>query len=299
VGLTIAGIVAVLVVALLLMNRSTGTIGSNTPTSIGVVPSQTSLSIPTSTPLPTNTPTTTSTPLPTNTPSPTRTATNTPTLTPTFTATPPDFVTTYENFDDTKYDDSVDTGLWRIQQVSECEMAQKNGMMVVTGKGTNTACNLSVVQPFNVEISSLKVFETRIKAGTDHTDGFISQGLSFGTRQLEGKWWSVQCGIGGRYDGFEVQFDVTNWGLGAKNYVHRTIPAQHDTWYTIRTEVDPQSAKISCYVDNKLLGSFNPDKFPELAGLKSSQFERFIFTNFDVGTSGGTLYFDYVLVAAK
>ncbi len=192
----------------------------------------------------------------------------------------------YDNFDNPTYDGTLDATRWA--RGDGCEnVAQHEGVLLFPGGW----CFLYVRQT-QVSIDQLDLFEARVKVASDHNGQLVTQEITFITDDLpSGIWWAT-CGIRAEAEGVSTFFNVFSEGFGGDE-IGVTQPAQYDQWYTIRLELDSDTMIFSCYADDQLLGSINPQ---DASALKEARFNRILESARPPG-SFATTYVDDVRVA--
>jgi len=164
-----------------------------------------------------------------------------------------------------EFDDAINQyGAWTLQVVETCNVAQGDGMLVVKNllSQSHTYCDLILSQP-SVSLDNFGTVEARIKITDDFSGDLVNHGIRI--HHVEG--WYAFCGLAAHVGGIETILDL-GWQIDAWE---RTSPADYDRWYTFRLEVDPQTAVVSCWVDNNLLGSITPEN---VSRLINAQFTR-------------------------
>lgn len=258
---------------------------TNTP-----VPKSTDTLEPTNTPQP---PTSTPTPIPTNTPTPTYT----PRPMPTLTAAMIDNVAIplYDNFDDTTYNGSVNTTIWRQEFHEVCEIYQQDGVMVFKNKVASDYVNCRLVRPEPSITNKLGIVEARVKLSSDHNGKYVNSGVQFDTN--ENGWWAF-CGLeGGIFEEDysktpQIAFNVQNFVAGKEADIEKKAPANYDQWYTFRIEIDPETMSFSCFVDNVFFSSIVPSDASDLRGASFKQ----VVTTFRTPDAFVTSYMDDVRI---
>lgn len=192
------------------------------------------------------------------------TPTNTPPPTPTPTATIDADPMVYDNFNNPANNGSYDKSRWTLRDLNPvCDVAQRDGAMVFKNTPPLESVECTLYIPEQVAATNLKVLEFRAKISPDFTGD--SETVNIGIDN--GTWWS-QCSL--RADSNGVIAALVN-----SEGENRDYDAAYDRWYLLRYEIDPDSFRQSCFVDNQLIKSFIPKNAAE---LKNKKFNLWVHT---------------------
>ena len=201
--------------------------------------------------------------------------------------TPTPAATFYDDFDDATYDATINPTKWEFDLPEVCDVAQQEGMMVFKNTPPQSDVDCVLGHPNRVSIGDLSAMEARINISSDHNGKYLNQGINFNTGDLPGGAWWAFCGLEADADSVRSLFDIRNWGARDESDIWEISAADYDQWYTFRLEVDSDTMTISCFVDDKLLGSIVPRDASE---LRSARFYR----NLDVYRTPGSFATTYV-----
>ncbi|HEX2998200.1 MAG TPA: hypothetical protein VHP14_25470 [Anaerolineales bacterium] len=167
----------------------------------------------------------------------------------------------YDNFEDTFYDGKVNPSLWEIDGNARGEATQLNGALIIQTNSKEEDGNfaLYLVNPRTISYQNLKYVEAKFKLDSREAGNgsFLkTQAITF----LDQKVWWIEC----KFTNGTIAYPDASCNLqegaflsdGSPLYSYETehIPCQYDTWYTIRFVSDPDTGKVSFYLDNKLFG---------------------------------------------
>ncbi len=230
---------------------------------------------------PADTPESTHTPKPNNIPRPT------PTPTATIDADP----TVYDNFNNPANDGNFNKTRWEFfNPEGICSVAQRKGAMTFSMNSSNTDGGCFLFGPKDISGDRLQLFEAKMQIST-FKEGYVNTKLTMASNGFSGGGW-IQCGIQAQqaFNAYIIAYiSVTKQET---TEFERTYPIEYNRWYTIRSEVDPNSMTFSCFVDNNLIGTVTPEDAPK---LKTSFFKRYIQT-FISPNSSATTFVDDVRV---
>jgi len=201
----------------------------------------------------------------------------------------------YDDFDDQEYDGTVNEDIWFQEGLGSCGAVQQGGSLIITNEPTQDGCEVRLVmrELAGTQLDDLGSIEAQIRVIEDHSEETIEQNIAIDTRLPQGNYW-ILCGIVASYSeaGSEVAafFEVNSYrGDG----IYQRIPIEYDRWYTFRVEIEPEEMRISCFVDDELLGSTLPAIVEE---LREASFEPRIQAWRSPG-SYGTTYVDNVRIS--
>jgi len=173
----------------------------------------------------------------------------------------------YDNFDDPAWDGAWNPAKWSWWpgENNRFQARQQNGVMVLTSTSFASAGNttLQVQQGERRSLTQLRLYETRMKISSDRVGGSSALWMHVSTGSIAGhQEWLTECGLSGR----PVQLawfscSIMTTENGQDYNVEYWTPARqlaYDTWYIVRMEFDPATARIRFYLDNELIGSHLP-----------------------------------------
>lgn len=206
----------------------------------------------------------------------------------------------FDNFDDLSYDGDVNSELWdrQFEPAMACDMVQHNGALSITNTASDQQVRCALIarsgllQPLGSDLEST---EARMQILSDHNGVLVGTVISFNANFPEGIW-HAQCGIyADDVGGNSILFEVIDERLGeeAMRLYGEAFPViQHDHWYTIRLEVDPDTMTFSCLIDGQTVGSYTPENVVE---LREARFEHTIYSWREPGALGTVLLDDFRL----
>ncbi|MFN8459000.1 MAG: hypothetical protein U0401_30860 [Anaerolineae bacterium] len=226
---------------------------------------------------------------PTGIPTPTKTPRPTPTPTATIDADP----TVYDNFNNPANDGRFDKGRWYLDNSEDaCEVYQREGALVFSVSNTTSqdkGCALS--GPKTVLGNRLELFEAKMKIAED-VKSEMNITLVMGTDAsgfTEGGW--MECGLVVVQNEINASFGITTHGGGVGEF-RRNYPVEYNRWYNIRYEVDRATMRVSCFVDNNLIGEVMPQ---DASRLYKTNVDRTILIYLTPGASA-TAFIDDIRV---
>jgi len=165
----------------------------------------------------------------------------------------------YDDFNDPKFDGTFNREKWEAS--NNCtNVGQSNGVLVF--KNRNEGCDLIVYSSNNdfTYLTSLSWLEAKVKMENDFSGEVATQELQLNT-VISDVSYVAWCGIIQRQNDTRFFFTITNsskWENGLSDEYHQEMPTTYGEWHDIRIEIDPNTMKITCMVDNLLLGSHIP-----------------------------------------
>ncbi len=213
----------------------------------------------------------------TDTPTPTSTSTTTPTKNPTPAPDPTATIdadpTVYDNFNNPAFDGSFNQSQWQYQHERQRQVAQQDGILVVTHDPKNDATVGLTAQKYNsVTLDTLTnmtptFWETKIMLDTNKHEGNVHLNLS--AKLPDGSDWFSSCLIDVNEGGANCWDTVWPW---EEEHFYSTEwkSVAPGTWHTVRIELDPNTMTLTYYIDGELFGSHVPAKAEELKNARFS-----------------------------
>lgn len=204
--------------------------------------------------------------------------------------------TNYDDFNNSLYDNSINVDLWETLKDSNCDISQEDGAAVFRLKALSaerTLCYLGI--PNDVKLDKLGNIEASLLAEND-ASGDYSLGIfefkTVGSRP--DTVWIAQCGIiqTPNENKTEMFFYVNSSFPEGEPELYQTIAMTTGEWNKMRIETEPGTGTISCYANDRLLGSYTPSN---LDVLNQQVFNR-QFVGFWSPQSAGTFRLDDVVV---
>ncbi len=265
---------ALVVGVILLAGRSGPTLTPVPMAERAITPELTSVkvavAVPTATftPTPTRRPTATPTRMPPSTPTMTPTPRPTPTPTATIDADP----TVYDNFNNPANDGSFNRSQWRYKTDPPNQIAQQDGILIVTQDGKPEKTALVARKYDGVTLNTPTFFEARLMLSPDQHAGNVQLHL-WTDRAGRGDWFS-ECVI----DHSDEQASAGCWDTiypeqDGHVYASEGKQVGYGTWHTFRIEVDPATMTFTYYMDGQMIGSHVPVDAEE---LKKARFKLII-----------------------
>jgi hypothetical protein len=104
-------------------------------------------------------------------------------------------------------------------------------------------------------------YEARMKLSSTAHTGAVD--MKIGT-DINGGYWDTECNLAASAsDSMALAYCWAGTGKGGE-YSPQSKYVNFDTWHTFRIEIDPDTMKITYYIDSDMVGSFTPDKADEL-----------------------------------
>lgn len=205
----------------------------------------------------------------------------------------------YDDFDNAVFDGTYNRWLWAHTGEEAFQARQQGGSLVFTNTQSPgwTGGGMNLSHGGLRTLDELRVFQARLKLGSDLTGGWTSLNLDFnaGACNWDHDWFS-QCVLGAS-GGSQPVFNcwiATCDGDCVGEYWTTNVPVAYDTWYTARMEADPATATLSYYLDGVFLGSHTTLNAAALIGADCLQPNISIW-NGDPNTYA-TRYVDDVLI---
>jgi serine/threonine protein kinase len=180
----------------------------------------------------------------------------------------------HDDFNDPQFDGTFNREKWEAS--NNCtNVGQSNGVLVFNNR--NEGCDL-VVYSSNNDLSYLKSLswlQAKVKMENDFSGDVATQELQFNT-VMSDVVYVAWCGIIQRQNDTRFFFTITNgsrWENGINDEYHQEMPTTSGEWHDIRIEIDPNTMKITCMVDNLLLGAHIPI---DADLLRKAQFNRIV-----------------------
>jgi PKD repeat protein len=179
-------------------------------------------------------------------------------------------LTLYDDFNDTEFDGFYNPLKWAPNSSSNFGVRQSSGSMVFTNTTftpAGTGIDVNATQPGVRTLPQLQQYEGKLKISSDHTGGWAMVEIKIASDNIPGHGYWTQCylgaGSGDVLPGFYCDANVsTGDTFNTEYWVGGTtvngIAINFNTWYTVRFEVNPDTAQISYYLNNTLVGSYIP-----------------------------------------
>lgn len=183
----------------------------------------------------------------------------------------------YDDFNDASFNGFYNPLKWQQTGTSYFLIRQLNGTLIITNTSTTPASQgsyLLLTQPPLRMLKQVQQFEARLKLDSHGIGTEAKVEMQIYSDNLNGHQWWTTC-VMGALNGMGTPFiycDVTTSlnGISTVEYsLYRDkvngVPISLDTWYTARTQIDPDTGQIGYYLNNTLLGSWVPS---DAAALK-------------------------------
>ena len=208
-------------------------------------------------------------PVPTATPSPTASlppmASVTPALLPTETRTavptPPGGILFAADFSDPAYDGAFDTNQWAFPSYYRfyTVIKQENGAVVFSRLPADGEEDGQIQTKASWSVGEFSYVEAKFKVSGEHEGNGGNLNIAMALPSNSPDIWYTTCGIS--LDDPRPYLWCIQVSSGQPPYDYdRTLRSmEYDRWYTVRIEMDPQTAELSFYVDGQLLDRWQPD----------------------------------------
>ncbi len=179
----------------------------------------------------------------------------------------------YDDFENPRYDISFNPNLWDRAGHPAYGIRQWAGTLAFEGDTApaNTGAEMYLKQPQQRSLSEVQEFEAELKFDSGQVGGYASVKIQTVAGLGSGQGWWTQCTLAAADSvAPSIVCDVSTYdGTGdAREYRSPVVPTQFDTWYTVRIETDPDTARLSFYVDGVLIGTHLPQ---DAAALKTAK----------------------------
>jgi len=165
----------------------------------------------------------------------------------------------------------VHPGLWGYvfgdSNSTNTPVEQKDGVLVLSyqklaqGDGDGI---LRTINPVERKIDEIKFFEAKFMLDNQFQVSDGSIGTIIEMAGGDDSWWWFNCHLWGSQGSSEVWADcnvdnVVNMDKGVDLSSAGSQPVKSGVWYTFRTEIDPDTAAITFYLDGTQIGNYVPD----------------------------------------
>jgi hypothetical protein len=169
---------------------------------------------------------------------------------------------TYDNFNNAAFDGLYNQELWSFSTNNTFRAQQQSGALVLSNiSGPSwSGGRLMMRIPERRNISEVQQFEGRLKMSSDRTGGWAVVQIYLET-DLSGVRWYTQCYLGASNTSqpyVRCQICSDNGSVNDCEYGTSGQSANYNLWYKVRIEVDPQTAYLRFYLDDKLIGGHLP-----------------------------------------
>jgi tetratricopeptide (TPR) repeat protein len=145
----------------------------------------------------------------------------------------------YDNFNNTTYDGRFNTTLWAYQQHDPGGSAiQKNGVLVFSQGGIDQWQKLRAIKYWPLKLMDSVVFEASLE-GEMTSDGTVQL-------QLKGDDIYAACDL-------HSMSDIVRAHCWSRSPTKFMVPVAHQTWHTVRIEIDLETNVITFFIDGKEL----------------------------------------------
>jgi len=195
----------------------------------------------------------------------------------------------YDDFNNPAHDGKAfDNTKWSLaaDYPGACNLIQQNGYLIITHtppsyRKQSSGCVLQG-QFDGIAGDSFQLFEAKMFISNDFQGtccGYLQ--LVIGSSSFSGGGGFIGCSIQPQAGGIAGVFNITH-GQGEDEF-WRQVETTFNNWHTLSLQIDPTSYTVSCYLDNKLIGSVIPK---DAALLKDSNFARYIQVGWPENSTG-------------
>ncbi len=168
----------------------------------------------------------------------------------------------YDDFEDPANDGSYNPSLWAPGGHAGYDVRQMAGNLVFDS-GTApayTGIDLYLMQPRQRTLSEIHDFEAMLKFSSGDVGGYASVKLQTSFDESGSGWWTQCVLAAGDSAALAFSCDVATYDGASRTTEYRTpiVAASFDTWYTARIKTDPDTAQLSFYLDDVLIGTHLP-----------------------------------------
>lgn len=163
-----------------------------------------------------------------------------------------------DNFDDTSFNGSFNKNLWEYWY-GYTSIAQENGVLAISNATQETMLISKKFSSFS--LNAPITYEVNMKLSSTAHTGAVD--MKIGT-DISGGHWVTECNLSASAsDSMALAYCWAGTDKGGE-YSPQSKNVNFDTWHTFRIEIDPDTMKITYYIDNDMVGSYTPDKADEL-----------------------------------
>lgn len=187
----------------------------------------------------------------------------------------PDFIALftrkyYDDFENTIYDGSYNTDLWRLSGIEGVLIEQRNGTLVIQPTNVKEGGNIAISprEKSLVPFTKFKAIEADMKMNGDvESVGFIKTQAFTVINNMT--WW-LECQLVSQNEqGLEYFCNVhegeMNEGGGfVYSYETQHFPVEYDKWYHSRLELDLATDEAKFYLNDRQIGKY---KFKNIGSL--------------------------------
>jgi len=164
--------------------------------------------------------------------------------------------TVYDNFNNSVFDEKWNNGLWLPYGNLNTVIEQNNGVMQFSRNNPDEG-GLTATQTWTIDEISFIEAKVNLDSKTEASIGSV--GIQI-TTNISGMTWWLTCSI---YNNKNTDIAEAHCGA-ADNYNSQSIALSLNSWHTIRIETNPDTAKITFFIDNSRIDTYvhkNPDEF--------------------------------------
>lgn len=189
----------------------------------------------------------------------------------------------YDDFNNPINDGKIDSTRWSVS--GECNYFQENGFLLIDHKPSSqsySGCFFS--GPFEgVGGNKIELFESKFLVKNDFQGECCSAiSLTIASEAFSGGGGHISCALHAGPGWLAGIFSINTNGGNTEEF-RKDIRTTYNDWHTLRLEISPYDYKVSCFLDNSLLG----EKIPkDAASLYDATFSRYIQTGWPNETSG-------------
>jgi hypothetical protein len=188
----------------------------------------------------------------------------------------------YDDFSNPVNDGGIDNSRWSVS--GDCNYLQKDGFLLIGHEPSSesfSGCFFS--GPFEgVGGNKIRLFESKFLVQNDF-QGVCCSGISLTVESeaFSGGGGYFQCALHAGPGWLAGIFTINTDGGNTEEY-RAEVRTTYNDWHTLRLEINPDDYKVSCFLDDSLLGSTIPK---DAAKLYEATFSRYIQTGWPNETS--------------
>lgn len=185
----------------------------------------------------------------------------------------------YDDFNNSDYDGTVNTRIWRTAMDDACSIIQDEGILVITNNMVDyeiDTCDILVGQPESVKFSDLENIEAKMLYAGDPNSNSVGQSLMYSVDLANDNYWYGLCGPEVSDNEIVAGFWVAHISANGEvlEEYYSSLGIETDVWYTYLMEVDSEAGTLSCLLDETLIGSTDLSNVGNLDKLQAFSFER-------------------------
>ncbi len=179
----------------------------------------------------------------------------------------------YDSFDNPALAGGLDPSLWELDADEACFIAQQDGQLVVRNQVVDYAtdtCDLLVKKPASTaSLASLEGLQADILFASGARGQTAGQSLMYNAELPNGNYWVALCGPEKQGDQIVASLWIATISPAGEElqenfYAEYEAPLETDRWYTYRMTLDADNGRLTCWLDDTIIGQAQLDNQDEL-----------------------------------